>query len=102
MNSPERDLDANCRLKKNLNPICLANIFEYLDIRDLMSLSQMNSLYKKIIAHYIIPLYVGISSDNMHIFSIFGNKLRKFPFASQKKHLYDLLTHIVSYCPDSR
>lgn len=107
MMSPERDLDANCRLKNNLNPDCLANIFEYLDIRDLMSLSQMNSHYKQIIADYIIPKVkpcVGISClvDNMQIFSIFGNKLRKFRFAGRKKHLYDLLTHIVSFCPDTR
>lgn len=105
--NPEQDPNANCRLKNNLNPDCLANIFEYLDIRDLMTVSQMNSHFKQIIADYIIPQIkpcVGVSClvDNMQFFSIFGNKLKKFRFAGRKNHLYDLLTHIVSYCPDTK
>lgn len=103
----ENDPDANCRLKNNSIPDCLAEIFKYLDARDLMTLCQMNSQYKQIIVDDIISHMkprVGVSCliDNTQLFSTFGNKLKKFRFAGRKNHLYDLLKHIVSYCPDTK
>lgn len=44
-----------CRLKSNLNPQCLSEIFKLVDVTDLITLSKMDNYFRLIINRLVIP-----------------------------------------------
>lgn len=110
INTPE-DPDLNCRLRNGLNPDCLAIIFEYLPVRDLIKLSQMNDHYKQIIYNFVIhkkesilfgnTLYADVIDAKTEEYLIinFGDRLKRLRFFGDIYEFHKFYNSIVCHFP---
>lgn len=107
INTPENpDL-----LRNGLNPDCLVIIFEYLPVRDLITLSQMDDHYKRIIHDFIMhkkesilfgnSLYTDVVDSNTEEYLItnFGDRLKRLRFSGDIYEFYKFYNLIVSQFP---
>lgn len=97
-----KDEDADCRLRYDLNPDCLTEIFKYLDQSDLLTLSSMNSHYKEIIVNRIIPIIqlnlTENSDQSKRLMAEFGGTVKSIKFKGDKEAFEDLMQSINDYC----
>lgn len=110
INTPE-DPDLNCRLRNTLNPDCLAVIFEYLPVRDLIHLSQMNDHYKQIIHDFIIHKKESILFGNTrytdvvdtksgeYLITNYGDRMKRLRFHGDIYEFYAFYNLIVLQFP---
>lgn len=100
----DEDPDANCRLRNNLNVLCMAHIFQYLNTRDLLTLGGMNDFYQQIINDFVISNHnhndfdINIHDDNVALTEFFrrhGSKIRKLHNIQLNESILQL---IIQYC----
>lgn len=99
-----------CRLRSDLNVNCLIQVFEYLELSDLMVLLKMDSFFKEIILKWAIrkrllniPFYFGPTApewenqpDLLKLFETFGNSMKKVTLkVISMEHFLKL---IMKYC----
>lgn len=113
----ENQDNLNCLLRNDLNPDCLAEIFNNLEVADLVTLGSMDDHYKQIINDNIIhkkTIYFHaprkqqwfskpasgeiINSLHSNIFKMYGKRIRNFSFYGNLDDFDHLLQQIKKYC----
>lgn len=106
----KRNLDKNCRLRNDLNPDCLAAIFESLDVMDLLTLSRMNSHYKHIINKYVVPkkqfnfseLIILKADVFRDVFSAFGKRMENIKYTGCLREFSKILDEVKEFCGEDQ
>lgn len=102
---PSVEQNQNCNLKSELNSDCLIEIFENLDIDDLVTLSCMDDCFHQIIHDHVIHKKVIVlnheSKRNVElVFKLFGNRIKHVKYQGLLENFSVLLETIVQYCPE--
>lgn len=97
--------ESTCRLRNTLNEDCILNVFEFLNVTDLIQMSKVHIYFKNLITKWIIGKKVlnlrGMDqSFKQEIFQTFGKSMRKFIiYETDFNHL---LETIIKYCEPAR
>lgn len=99
----------NCRLRC-LNVDCLLSIFEYLSVKDLLHVCELDDYFKDIITEHVVPTkLVDFTKTGGHwttnkIFQTFGKKMRRIKIVEENTlHRFQyFLILIIEYCTPDR
>lgn len=106
LNIEEDDDDAYCRLRHGLNTECLMEIFEYLPVNTLLTLSAMDDYYKEIIREHVIHKKDIVFNQSVFgyekFFKTFGKRITSIIFHDYDFKFDDLLLQMTKHCSEGR